>query len=209
MKTIQSSVEDNRKTKFNFFTTKPIFTFSLIIVAITILTVYVTGIKTHRDIINNSFISLSIISASFFLFITMGLFLGIKLKDNVGDLSKNIKWGHSGNGLVPDFSTKETGSVFFEIGEGLGEIFLSILLWIFVTILAILLIIFFETVVWSFLMIFLGMLYWIFFRALRMVFKNSFKCKNNFLRSLTYGLTYTTLYFSWFYGIILLAWLLK
>jgi len=71
------------------------------------------------------------------------------------------------------------------------------------------LVLFFETVVWVMLMIFLGMLYWVFFRALRLVFKNSVKCKGDFSKSVLLGLGYTLLYTSWMYGIVFVATIIK
>jgi hypothetical protein len=45
------------------------------------------------------------------------------------------------------------------------------------------------------------MLYWIFFRALRLVFKNSNRAKGSLLESIKWGVVYTTLYNFWIYGI--------
>jgi hypothetical protein len=61
----------------------------------------------------------------------------------------------------------------------------------------------FGAVLWTGIIVFMAMLYWIFFRALRLVFKNSNKCKDNLTTSVAYGLGYTTLYNFWIYGIIL------
>jgi hypothetical protein len=56
---------------------------------------------------------------------------------------------------------------------------------------------------------FIAMLYWIFFRALRLVFKNSNKSKGDLIESVKWGLTYTTLYNFWIYGIFMLTIYLK
>jgi hypothetical protein len=180
------------------------------VIALTVITIFFSGLKIHRSIIENSFISLSIISISFFLFITCGLYSGIKLKDNVGDLTRHIKFAEP-RGFLPDIgSVSEGGAVATEAGGGDFESTITaILIWIFATIALILLIVFFDTIVLAGLMIFLAMLYWIFFRALRLVFKNSAKCKGDIVKSMSYGAGYSILYSSWIYGIIFIAGLFR
>jgi len=63
----------------------------------------------------------------------------------------------------------------------------------------------FSALMWTMVLVFVAMLYWIFFRALRLVFKNSNKCKGNLASSAAYGIGYTILYNFWIYGIILAA----
>lgn len=192
--------------KIIFITSKSIFTISLVVVTVTILIVFITGLKINRSIIDNSLISLSILSFSFFTFVTCGLYFGLKLRDNIGDLTKQIKWESTGSGF-PDFGSGG-GASSIEVGAehgGIEGIILAILLWIVVTIILVFLIVFFEAIVWALLMIFLGMLYWIFYRALRLVFKNSIECKGNFSKSALLGFKYTVLYSSWIYGIVLVA----
>ncbi|REC53270.1 hypothetical protein DRF62_14510 [Chryseobacterium piscium] len=58
---------------------------------------------------------------------------------------------------------------------------------------------------WAAILFFAAMLYWIFFRALRLVFKNSRKCKGDLLKSFAFGFFYSFLYISWIYGIIFLV----
>jgi hypothetical protein len=89
--------------------------------------------------------------------------------------------------------------------EGIEGLLISILLWIVMTLLAGVLFYVFGALVWSGVIIFIAMLYWIFFRALRLVFKNANKCKGNLMLSIAYGLFYTTLYNFWIYGVILMA----
>jgi len=195
-------------------TSKSVFTISLIVAFVTILFVFITGLKINRSIIDNSLISLSILSLSFFTFITCGLYFGFKLKDNIGDLTKQITWESSGSGVFPDFDSGGgkgvmEGSIEAGAEHGIEGIIVTILLWVGITIFLVLLIVFFETIVWAMLMIFLGMLYWVFFRALRLVFKNSVKCKGNFSKSVLLALGYTLLYTSWMYGIVLVTTIIK
>jgi len=88
-------------------------------------------------------------------------------------------------------------------GQAIGEAMSSILLWILVGFLALIFLWFFGMAVWAGMIVFIAMLYWIFFRALRLVFKNSSQCKGNLLKSLGFGIGYTVLYYFWIYGIIL------
>ena len=70
----------------------------------------------------------------------------------------------------------ETGTVL-EVGDGIGGLIMSILLWIGMTILIFILLILLEAFFWVSIFIILAMLYWVFFRALRLVFSKSPKTK--------------------------------
>ncbi len=183
---------------------KKIFTISLIIIVITVLSVWFYGIGKHKTVIENTFISISILSIAFFLFITISLYNGTKLKDSLGKItdtfdSKKLNFlkeinGNSGFGhSVP------------EIGEGIGGIIASIILWIIATIIISYLFFALGAIIWMSILTFLAMLYWIFFRALRLIFKKSSECSGNVERSVFYGFTYTLLYNFWIYGIIFLS----
>ena len=185
--------------------TKNIFIISMLVIAITILSVWFYGIGKHKTVIENSLISTSIISIAFFLFISISLYNGTKLKDNVGKITDKIKSKKLDflKDLSPtEFSGLELGT---DIAEGIGGIIMSIILWIIVTIVLSFLFYALGTIIWFSILVFLGMLYWIFFRAVRLIFKKSVECCGNFERSIFYGLTYTLLYNFWIYGIILLT----
>jgi len=179
-------------------TTKTVFTVTIIVIALTILSIWLFGLGQHRTIFENSIISTSILSLAFFLFLTIGLYKGIKLKDNIGKLTDKLK-----PSKIPDFSQATYGADFISVGEGIGGIILSIVLWVVITILIGLFLWLFGAVLWTGIIVFIAMLYWIFFRALRLVFKNSNKCQGNLTISTLYGLGYTLLYNFWIYGIIL------
>jgi hypothetical protein len=76
-------------------------------------------------------------------------------------------------------------------------IFLAVFLW------------FFGQVLWMMLIAFTAMLYWIFFRALRLVFKNSNRSKGNLMESMRLGVLYTFLYNFWIYAIFIFTAYLK
>lgn len=181
-------------------TTKNVFTNTLIVVVLTIVAIWLFGLGKHRTIFENSILSTTVLSISFFLFIAIGLFKGVKLKDNIGKLTDQLKLSE-----MPDFSEVASGADFVEAGDGIGGIIIGIILWIVATIIIALFLWLFGVVVWTGIIVFMAMLYWIFFRALRLVFKNAARCKNNLTLSIGYGLAYTFLYNIWIYGIILIA----
>jgi len=188
-----------KKTYKNFVTSRTIITVSIIVAVLTILSIWFFGLGQHRTIFENSLLSTSILSIAFFLFLTIGLYKGIKLKDDIGKITDKIKIDK-----MPDLSTGlELPGDIPDAGEGFAGIILGILAWFLVSILLLLFIWFFGAVFWTMILVFAAMLYWILFRALRLVFKNSNKCKENLSRSVAYGLGYTTLYNFWIYGIIL------
>ncbi|MBL7471523.1 hypothetical protein [Robertkochia sediminum] len=182
---------------------KSIFIISLIVIAITILTVYITGINYNRSLTANLYISLSIIASVLFLFITYGLYKGIGLVDNYPKF-RNFKSGDlfSQTGDLPDLPS-------ISVGDGIGGLLLSILLWIGMTIIFIFLLIALEAVFWFSLFIILAMLYWVFFRALKLVFNKSQATKGDISTSAFYALTYTVLYTGWIFGIVYLTEIIK
>jgi hypothetical protein len=191
----------NRRTLID---SKKIFTISLISVLITIFSVWFYGIGKHKTVIENSLISTSILSIAFFLFITISLYNGTKLKDNLGKLTDKFD-SKKLNFLKEINADGGFGHSIPEIGDGIGGIIFSIIFWILATIIISYLFFALGAIIWLSILVFLGMLYWIFFRALRLIFKKSSECSGNIERSIFYGLTYTILYNFWIYGIILLT----
>jgi hypothetical protein len=193
-----------RARTYRLVDSKVVFTITLIVIALTILGVYLWGLGSHHTFFENSFLSTTILSASFCSFITVGLFQGIKLKDNVGRINDRIKSEELPN--IPDISPIEPT---VELGDDFGGIIVgavvSILLWIVTAVLlAVVLWVFGQLLVTS-LLVFAAMLYWIFFRALRLVFKNSKRTKGDLPMSVIYGVFYTFLYNFWIYGILFLV----
>lgn len=186
-----------------YFLETKLLTYSTIgIVILVILSVWLSGAGSHRSLFQNSILSTSILAISFFLFVSLGLYYGLKLKDNIGNIltKERIK-------KLSD-KTPEISSFDFDgpaVGDGIGGLILSILLWILFSIVLIFLLYFLGVFFWAVILLFTAMLYWIFFRALRLVFKNSRHCKGQLLRSLTFGFLYSFLYVSWIYGIIFLV----
>jgi hypothetical protein len=182
--------------------TKNIFIISIIVIISTVLCIWIYGLGEHQTVIENSFISTSILSITFFLFIAIGLYKGVKLKDNLGKITDQFdlkKIEH-----LKEFSSSE-GIDSPDIGEGIIGIILSVIFWIIATVVFGYLFFIFGAIIWITILTFMAMLYWVFFRALRLIFKKGNKCKGYLQKSIFYGICYTILYNFWIYGIILIA----
>lgn len=185
-----------------FLETKLLGYSTLGIIFLVILSVWLSGKDSHRSLFQNSVLSTSILASTFFLFISLGLYYGLKLKENVGSVFNKQKL------KIYSDNVPATGSFDFDppaVGDSIGAAILSVVLWFVFTVILVVLLYFLGFLFWAAVLFFIAMLYWIFFRALRLVFKNSGKCKGNLLKSLTFGLFYSFLYISWIYGIIFLA----
>ncbi|WP_309943221.1 hypothetical protein [Aureibacter tunicatorum] len=167
---------------------------SAIVISLTIISVWLFGLGNSATIIHNSILSTSIISGSFLLFTTYGLYNGYKLKDNLGGITDRFRL-KSIKKII-----ESVANLFNELadtGSGADNIIgyiISIILWIIVSIVIGILFWVFSTVLWGVILIFSAMLYWIYFRALRLVFKQSYVCKGKLIKSLTVGSFYTLLY---------------
>lgn len=182
----------------SFLETKYVFFSTLVIITVLLLSVWLSGKADHRSLFQNSILSTSVLAGAFFLFISIGLYSGLKLKDNVGNILNKERIQR-----YVDKTPKFDGFEFDPpaIGDGIGGVILSVLLWIVISILLIFLSYFFGLFFWSAVLLLGAILYWIFFRALRLVFKNSGKCKGDLLKSFGFGFFYSFLYISWMYGI--------
>ena len=184
------------KPKQRFLKGKSVFIVSLLVIATTVLAVYITGENFNRTVTSNLYFSLSIIGSVLFLFMTYGLYTGIGLTDNFPKF-RNFKAGEIFGNTIPSFDTPSV-----DVGEGIGGIVLSILLWIAMTILILVLLLVLEAVFWFSLFIILTTLYWLFFRALKLVFAKSSATKGDLGISALYSMSYTALYVGWIFGIV-------
>ena len=175
------------------------FIVSLFVIGITILTVYLTGENYNRTITSNLYLSLSIIGTVLFLFMAYGLYKGIGLTDNFPKF-RDFKTGDfiAQSGTLPDLPS-------IEVGDGIGGLILSILLWIGMTILIFVLLILLEAVFWVSIFIILAMLYWVFFRALKFVFSKSKETKGDIGISAMYSMVYTVMYLGWIFAIVYIS----
>ncbi|WP_430814144.1 hypothetical protein [Carboxylicivirga sp. RSCT41] len=187
------------KAQQTYLKGRSVFLISLLVIAVTIVTVYLTGININRSLSSNFYISAGIISASLFLFMTYGLFYGIGLKDNFPRF-KSFNRGEfiAQSGIVPNMPDVDAG-------EGIAGIIVSILLWILMSIVFVVLLIVLEAALWFTFFIIIAMLYWLFFRALRLVFSKSAVTKNNLGLSIVYALAYTAAYTGWIFAIVFIT----
>jgi len=184
---------------------KSVFIVSLVVIVVTALTVYLSGINYHRSMTNNFYISLGIIAITLFSFLSYGLYKGIDLDDNYPKL-KGFKLKKS---LARQLDIGDVPHFDVGAGEGIGGIIISILMWLIISVVLIVLLVFLQTVVWFSILLILAMLYWIFFRAMRLVFSKGTTTEQNVQRSLTYAFSYTILYIGWLFVIVYLTTILK
>lgn len=190
-----------KKYKPVFLNTKSVFTITLIVTVLTIIIIWLQGLHLERSVLRNSFLSTLILSGFLFTFMSIGLYRGYKLKDNLGKITDSFKI----NTDMIDGSWGSTDSIDLDIGDGFGDIIGSVIAWILVTIaLGTLLFIFSNLIGFSILFL-LAILYWIFFRALRLVFKKSPICQGHFLLSLRYVFMYTCFSTLWVSLILFVA----
>lgn len=183
---------------YRLIESKDVFTISLIVTGLTILGVYFWGLGQHNTFYENSLISTSTLSVAFFAFVSWGLYHGVKLKDNLGQIVDKYK-------AVDTSSVNTLSSEPLDVGEGIPGIILSVILWIVIAVLLSIALWVFANVLVFAVLTFIAMLYWVFFRALRLVFKNSNKSKGDLMESMKWGFTYTVLYNCWIYGIFILT----
>lgn len=163
------------------------------------LFVYLTGIKEHRTLYLNSLISTSIVSIVFLTFITLGLYKGWKLKDDLGNFLDKFQLWKKPNPPTMDTSHFDPSI----IGEsGLGGCILSFCIWILLALFGSFIFWLFGAFIWATILIIAGILYWIIFRAFRLIFRNSTKCKGDLLKSFGTAFLYTILYNCWIYAIV-------
>lgn len=190
-----------RKTKpGRHLTTRLVFTITLFVIGLTIISVWLFGLGNHRSLYNNSLLSTTILSICFFGFLTFGLYRGLKLKDNVGKLTDQINLSK-----LPDFSGAGDMTNFSGLADDIGSAIASLLLWILATVLIAIFLWLFSVLLWTGVIVFIAMLYWIFFRAVRLVFKKSNQCRGHLALSIQYAMLYTILYNIWIYAIIMIA----
>ena len=191
------------KAKQPYLKGKSVFIVSLLVIGVTVLTVYLAGINYNRSLTSNLYLSLGIIATALFLFMTYGLYTGIGLIDNFPKF-RNFQTGDLTRSASPTFDMPS-----INVGDGIGGMLLSIVLWIVLSVLFVVLLIVLEAVFWFSLFIILAMLYWIFFRALKLVFNKSKDTKRDIEISAVYSLTYTLLYIGWIFGIVYLTEIIK
>ena len=183
-----------------YFKGKTVFIVSLLVIGVTVMTVWLTGIQYHRAITTNFYLALGIIGSILFVFMSYGLYKGVGLKDDFPKYQSYktgtfMEYDAAGRFKMPDT----------DMGEGLAGVLLSILLWVVMGIVFLLLLLFLEVLFWFSLFILIMMLYWVFFSALKQVFNKAAQTRRNLFLALAYALGYTLLYTGWLFGIVFLS----
>jgi hypothetical protein len=183
----------------NLVNAKTIFVSTLIVIPTLTLIIYLSGVKEHRSLYLNSILSTSILSVMFLIFITVGLYRGWKLKDNIGNLFDKIDRLEK-----PGSGTADAGGLdldFFN-ADGLEGCITSIFAWAIIGVLGTFILWALGTVFWAVTLAIAALLYWIIFRAYRLIFRNSLRCRRDFWKSLRIAIVFTFLYNCWIYIII-------
>ncbi|MEO6733590.1 MAG: hypothetical protein ABIN01_20375 [Ferruginibacter sp.] len=140
-------------------------------------------------------------SVIFLIFITTGLYRGWKLKDDLGNfIDKLDTLKRPSIGLAKNTSNLDLN--LFETADDIEGCLLSIFIWIIIGVFGTLILWSLGVTMWALILIIAGLLYWIIFRAYRLIFKNSSKCKNDFWKSFGIAALFTCLYSCWIYAII-------
>lgn len=194
------------KTKASYLSGRSVFIVSLIVISLTALTVYISGIHSYRSLTSNFYLSLGIIGCCLFLFITYGLITGVQLIDDYRDAG-----ARTDSPLVIPSSElpKLPGFPALEFEEGPGGWITGILLWILFSIALFILLLFWEVLFWYSLVLIMSMLYWVFFRALKLVFNKAPITQGKLGLSILYSLSYTFVYTGWMFGLLYLVEVLR
>ncbi len=171
-------------------------------ISITILLVYLSGLTSHRSILDNSIISLSILAISFFLFLTFGLYNGLNVFDNYSH-KLQLSWKNAKKRMPDSWGSNFTGTTDIpDVGDGIGGIIVGVILWIIFTLALVILLFLLQAIVWLTFVLIAIAIYWIIIRGLKLIFSKSTECQNDLAKSVTYAFGYTTLYVGWIYGVI-------
>lgn len=186
------------RQSFKLITVKRVFIITLFVISLTIIGVSFFGVGHQRTLFQMSLTSMSILSSTFFLFLTIGLYHGIKLKNDMGPIYQKMRM------FLPDIINYS--SIHFPdtpaLVAGIIDNIIAFITWTLFAIILIFIAWIFAEFISILLALFIAMLYWIFFRALRLVFKKSAVCKGHLIKSMGYGILYTALYNTWIFCII-------
>lgn len=175
-------------------------------IVVTVLLVYLTGLTSHRSIIDNALISLTILAICFFLFLSYTLYNGLDVNDNYSH-KLHFMWKRATTELPESTWAREvvSNAEIPDVGDGLAGIILGIVLWILFSIVLVFLLVAFQAIVWITIVLVAIAIYWVLIRGLKLVFSKSEICQGNLTKSTLYALAYTTFYIGWIYVIILLS----
>ena len=154
----------------------------------------------HRSAIVEAEITLGIVAAALMLFLTVGLYRGVRVQRETMEFywpdQRSILDGLDGSSLpeLPDLGIDADDGCLGVIIGILGAVGLGILLLILTWLLI--------NLIWAVWLVLMIALFWVFNRALRIVFARARTCRGNLPNSLRYAALYTLLYTSWLFGLL-------
>jgi len=166
-------------------------------------------------------ITLAVIAATLFAFLTLGLYTGVRLErprrdrpvwrplrnkrtgsaaisaDDVGDVA-SLALDIAGSIDVPKIELPDVS----DGGDDVIGCLLSIVMWVALAVIIVVLLPVLIELVWAAFFVLAAMLYWVFYRALRVVFFRTRQCRCRLVLSMGYALFYTALYTGWLFAIL-------
>lgn len=196
------SARQNRKGKrYPVWSVRWLFVSFVIGVAVTILLVIL--FDRHHHIVRDMEITLALVAALLFIFMSIGLYCGARVRK-----SESITSGYqfvSGPGFLKGTDASgclDVGDLFSGSSEGCGEALGGLVI-------GILLLILLVVGLWLFLNVAIIVMFllsvavgWAFHRAFRQVFARSRKCRGDLVSSLYFAAVYTFLYTGWLFLIL-------
>lgn len=91
-----------------------------------ILSVWISGKNSHQTLFQNSILSTSILAIAFFLFVSISLYRGVGLRDNLGKILTKENFNkrmRSTSDFTPNIDVPSIGA------DGIGGVILSVLAW--------------------------------------------------------------------------------
>ncbi|MEI8197139.1 MAG: hypothetical protein WCI73_14675 [Phycisphaerae bacterium] len=187
--------EVQRRIRREIYSPRWLLLISLLSAAVVALLALLLG---HGSLLRESVITLSIISAALFLFLTVGFYRGVRIRREVVDLrpKEAIQFGKLYEGV--DLSNLDF-SGFEAFGDHplgcLGALVMGLLVLLLLP-----LVLWLTTnLFWVAIPLAFTALYYVFSRSLRQVFLRSQRTRRNLALSLVNSLLFTSLYTSWFW----------
>ena len=187
-----------KRVRYPVWSVKTITAVAVFVLGVTAASVFLLG---KRSVFAETELTLAIAAAALFVFLTVGLYRGVRVKrkDLPGVPVEGLEFADIGQHLPDgiDFSDGIDGDAEGCVGAIVGllvaifaGILLILLLWVLLNV---------GIVVWVFL---LAALAWVFYLALRQVFARSRACKGKLGPSLGWAAWYTFLYTGWLFGLV-------
>ena len=192
-----------KRVRYPVWSVKTITVLAILVIALTATSVFLIG---KKPLFYKTELTLAIIAAVLFAFLTVGLYRGVRVKrwDLPGVDVKGVSAGEVMD-YLPDAGNLADGIDPGDLGEGCLVSLVGLLLAIVVGIVLLLLLWVFLNLgilLWVFL---IAALSYVFYLALRQIFAKSRVCKGNLAASLGYALLYTVLYTGWLFALVWVA----